>query len=394
MARVRRHDETVPRPQLDPRAVRQEELDRAANAVEDLPVRVLVLAVPVARSVRPAMYRSSFASQALLEVLGRRCGSLVRNVLDRHLGEDSRMKVLAVLPQLEIGTDPEVIARYAREIEEMGFDGVVVFDHVLGAHPDRPGGWSGPYTHESLFHEPFVLYGFLAAITKKLELVTSVIILPQRQAVLVAKQAAEVDVLSGGRMRLGVGLGWNEVEYEALGESFKTRASRIEEQIAVMRKLWTDPVVEHNGKRIRIPKAGLNPMPVQRPIPLWMGGGYKSNTSSSGPRAAGLIEPAIRRIARLADGWLTHVQPGDEGRAAIESFRSAVSEEGRDPGKVGLEGRLSAATTPRDKWPEHVAWWNEVGATHIELTTMAAKYRSIDEHLGALEHFLGVVREG
>lgn len=316
------------------------------------------------------------------------------DVFDGHLGDDDRVKLLAVLPQLEIGADADVIARYAREIEEMGFDGVVVFDHVLGAHPDRPGGWSGPYTHESMFHEPFVLYGFLAAITKTLELVTSVIILPQRQAALVAKQAAEVDVLSGGRMRLGVGLGWNEVEYEALGESFKTRASRIEEQIAVMRKLWTDPVVEHRGKRISIPRAGLNPMPVQRPIPLWMGGGYRSSTSSSGPRAAGLIEPALRRIARLADGWLTHVQPRDDGRAAIEAFRAMVGEEGRDPAKVGLEGRLSAATTPRDKWPEHVAWWTEVGATHLELNTMGAKYGTIDEHLGALEHFLAVARGG
>jgi probable F420-dependent oxidoreductase len=315
-------------------------------------------------------------------------------VLDGHLGDDDRVKVLAVLPQLEIGADPEVIARYAREIERMGFDGVVVFDHVLGAHPDRPGGWSGPYTHESMFHEPFVLYGFLAAVTKRIELVTSVIILPQRQAALVAKQAAEVDVLSGGRMRLGVGLGWNEVEYEALGESFSTRASRIEEQIVVMRKLWTDAVVEHRGKRIRIPKAGLNPLPVQRPIPVWMGGGYKSNTSSSGPRAAGIVEPALRRIARVADGWLTHVQPGDEGRTAIESFRAMVREEGRDEAKVGLEGRLSAAATPRERWPEHLAWWSEMGATHIELTTMAAKYGSIDEHLGALEHFLAVARGG
>jgi probable F420-dependent oxidoreductase len=394
VTRVRRHDQTVPGPQLNALAVRQNELDGSADAVEDLAVGVFVLVVAVTRPVRPPMDAAGFGPEASLDLVGRGDRSRVRDVLYRHLGDDDPVKVLAVLPQLEIGADPEVIARYAREIEAMGFDGVVIFDHVLGAHPDRPGGWSGPYTHESMFHEPFVLYGFLAAITKKLELTTSVIILPQRQAALVAKQAAEVDVLSGGRMRLGVGLGWNEVEYEALGESFKTRASRIEEQIDVMRKLWTDAVVEHQGKRIRIPKAGLNPLPVQRPIPLWMGGGYKSSTSSSGPRAAGLIEPALRRIARLADGWLTHVQPGDEGRAAIKAFRTMVTEEGRDQAKVGLEGRLSAAATPRDKWPEHVAWWADQGATHIELNTMGAKYGSIEEHLGSLEHFLGVARGG
>ncbi|MGH2378648.1 MAG: LLM class F420-dependent oxidoreductase [Candidatus Limnocylindria bacterium] len=297
------------------------------------------------------------------------------------------MKVLAVLPQLEIGTDPDVIARYAREVERMGFDGVVVFDHVLGAHPERPGGWTGPYTHESMFHEPFVLYGFLAATTKKLELVTSVIILPQRQAALVAKQAAEVDVLSRGRLRLGVGLGWNAVEYEALNEEFHTRGRRIEEQVAVMRKLWTDPVVEHQGKRLRVTRAGLNPLPVQRPIPVWMGGGYKAPTRE-------VIVPALRRIAAVADGWLTHAQPGDEGRAAVRTFRAMVRESGRDPAKVGLEGRVSAAATPRERWPEQVAWWREVGASHVELNTMGAKYGSIDEHLGALEHFLAAARAG
>jgi probable F420-dependent oxidoreductase len=297
-----------------------------------------------------------------------------------------RVKVLAVFPQLEIGTDPKVIARYATEIERMGFDGIVVFDHVLGAHPDRQGGWTGPYTHESMFHEPFVLYGYFAAITERVELVTSVIILPQRQAALVAKQAAEVDVLSRGRLRLGVGLGWNAVEYEALNEEFHTRGRRIEEQVEVMRKLWTTEIVEHRGKRIRIDRAGLNPMPVQRPIPVWMGGGWDRRTGT-------VIEPALRRIAKLSDGWLTHVQPGDAGRVGIETWGRLVREAGRDPATVGLEGRV-AATTARDSWPGQIGWWREMGATHVELTTMGAKYRNVDEHLGALEHFLSVARGG
>jgi probable F420-dependent oxidoreductase len=321
----------------------------------------------------------------------------MRNVLHVHLGEDRPVKVNAVFPQLEIGTDPGTIARYAREIERMGYDGIVVFDHVLGAHPDREGGWGGPYTHASMFHEPFVLYGYLAGIATRLELVTSVIILPQRQTALVAKQAAEVDVLSGGRMRLGVGLGWNEVEYEVLGEDFRTRAARLEEQVTVMRALWTEPVVEFTGRWHRIPRAGLNPLPVQRPIPIWMGGGYKSTlTSRASPasRAPGVIEPALRRVARLADGWLTHAQPGDDGRAAIELFRRLVVEAGRDPAQVGLEGRISAATAKPEDWGKAVAWWRDMAATHVELTTMGAKYRSVDEHLEALDRFIRIARAG
>lgn len=306
------------------------------------------------------------------------------------------MKVLAVFPQLDIGDDAETVARYAREVERMGYDGIVVFDHVLGAHPEREGGWGGPYTHESMFHEPFVLYGFLAALTKKVELVTSVIILPQRQTALVAKQAAEVDVLSGGRLRLGVGLGWNEVEFEALNEDFRTRAARIEEQIEVMRLLWTRPVVDFTGRWHRIAQAGLLPLPVRRPIPVWMGGGYKSaRFGHAGPdqRAPGVIEAPLRRIARIADGWLTHAQPDEDGRAAIELFKRLVVEAGRDPRSVGLEGRVPAARGAAE-WPRHVAFWREVGATHVELTTMGAKFRSIDEHLEALARFVEVARSG
>ncbi len=294
------------------------------------------------------------------------------------------VKVGAVFPQLEIGTDPADIARYARAVEDMGYDHLVIFDHVLGAHPERPGGWTGPYTHESLFHEPFVLYGYLAAITSRLELATAVIILPQRQTALVAKQAAEVDVLSRGRLRLGVGLGWNEVEYEALNEDFHSRGRRIEEQIAVMRRLWQEPVVETKGRWHTISRAGLNPLPVQRPIPVWMGGGYNV-------AARAVVEPALRRIARVADGWFTHVQPGDEGRAAIERFRALVREAGRDPDRVGLEGRVYARMGGPAEWGAPIRWFREMGATHIELSTMGARYRTLDEHLDALRRFRELV---
>lgn len=303
------------------------------------------------------------------------------------------MRLGAVFPQLEIGADPADLARYARELERMGFDHMVVYDHVLGAHPDRPGGWTGPYTHMSLFHEPFVLYGYLAAIVTRLELATAVIILPQRQTVLVAKQAAEVDVLTKGRFRLGVGVGWNEVEYEALGEDVRTRGRRIEEQIALLRRLWTEPVVDFDGRWHRISRAGLNPLPVQRPIPIWMGGGYKSNLSSSA-RAPGVVDPALRRIAALADGWLTHVQPGDEGAAAIARWRELVREAGRDATSVGLEGRVNAFRVGPEEWPREIEWWRGMKATHIELNTMNAAYGSLDAHLEALGRFAEMVRAG
>jgi probable F420-dependent oxidoreductase len=298
------------------------------------------------------------------------------------------VKVGAVFPQLEIGTDPEDIARYARGLERMGFDHLVIYDHILGAHPDRPAGWTGPYarapyTHESLFHEPFVLFGYLAAVTTRLELGTAIIVLPQRQTALVAKQAAEIDVLTKGRLRLGVGIGWNSVEFEALGEDFRSRGRRIEEQVRLMRALWTEPVVDFRGKWHRVDRAGLNPLPVQRPIPLWMGGGYDRATKT-------VVEPALRRIAKMADGWFTHVQSGDD--AAIARFRELVREEGRDPSQVGLEGRINAGTVKRDGWTAEIEWWRRMDATHVELNTMAAKYRSLDEHLEALAAFAAMAR--
>jgi probable F420-dependent oxidoreductase len=175
------------------------------------------------------------------------------------------MQIGVVFPQTEIGNDPAAIRDYAQAAVGLGFSHVLAYDHVLGANPQRPGGWSGPYTHLTPFHEVFVLFGYLAAVTHQLGLTAGVIILPQRQTALVAKQAASLDVLSGGRLRLGVGLGWNEVEYTSLNENFHNRGKRIEEQVELMRKLWTDPLVNFKGKWHTIPDAGLNPLPVQRP---------------------------------------------------------------------------------------------------------------------------------
>jgi probable F420-dependent oxidoreductase len=294
------------------------------------------------------------------------------------------MLLAAVLPQLEIGTDPDAIASYARTVEGLGYDRLVIFDHVLGADSRRPGGWNGPYDHRSMFHEPLVLYGYVAAITTRLRLATAVIVLPQRQTALVAKQAAEVDVLSRGRLILGVGIGWNAVEYEALGMSFTNRGRRIEEQIAVLRALWTQEVVDFKGRWHRIDRAGLNPMPVQRPIPIWMGGGYQARDRT-------IIEPALRRIAAIADGWFTHLPPNDDGRAGMETFRRFVQEAGRDPAKVPVEGRIQAGRGGPEQWKQGIQAFQEMGMTSVELTTMGAGYRAVDEHLEALRLFRELV---
>jgi len=294
------------------------------------------------------------------------------------------MKVGAVFPQLEIGTDPDAIAKYARTVEELGYDHLVIFDHVLGADANRPGGWTGVYDHRSMFHEPFVLYGYFAAITTRLRLATAVIVLPQRQTALVAKQAAEVDVLSRGRLTLGVGIGWNEVEYEALGESFTNRGRRIEEQIAVLRALWTQEVVDFKGRWHRIDRAGVNPLPVQRPIPIWMGGGWDRQKRA-------IVETAARRIARIADGWFTHVPVNDGSRAAMEEFRRLVEEEGRDPATFPVEARLPAAKSGAEEWKRGIETVRQLGMTSVELNTMGAGYRSLDEHLDALRRFKELV---
>jgi probable F420-dependent oxidoreductase len=281
------------------------------------------------------------------------------------------VRLHAIFPQTEIGTDPAVIARFIRDVEAMGFDGLVAYDHVLGADPDRPG-WGGPYTIESTFHEVMVLFSFAAALTTRLLLSTGVLILPQRQTALVAKQAAAIDVLSGGRLRLGVGVGWNWVEFEALGMSFKDRGKRIEEQIALLRRLWTEPSVTLEGTWHHVDRAGLNPLPVRRPIPLWMGADS---------------EVAIRRVARLGDGLFAHFAPTDEGAAEAALFWEWVKAAGRDPADVGLECRMGAKMTG-DELARAAERFRGMGATDLEMNTMRAGFTTPDEHLAAYRRFM------
>ena len=280
------------------------------------------------------------------------------------------MQIGVTFPQTEIGADPLVIRDYAQSVEGLGYSHLVAFDHVLGADPAHRPGWSG-YTWRDMFHEPFVLFGYLAALTH-LELLPAVIILPQRQTVLVAKQAAEVDVLTGGKLRLGVGVGWNPVEYEALGMDFHMRGRVEEEQIEVLRLLWSQEIVSYKGQFHTITEAGLNPLPVRRSIPIWMGG-----------RADALL----RRTARLGDGWLPQGKPDERMREAVERLQSYITEAGRDPRKVGIEARMNAREGDLDEWVRQTEGWRDLGATHISINTMGAGFKSPGEHIEAIRRY-------
>lgn len=278
------------------------------------------------------------------------------------------MRVGVTFPQTELGGDAGAVREYAERVEELGFDHILVYDHVVGADPAVHKGWNGPYDVRTTFHEPFVMYGYLAAVTRSLELVTGVIILPQRQTTLVAKQAAEVDLLSGGRFRLGIGVGWNAVEYEALGEDFGNRGKRSAEQIELLRRFWTEQSVSFDGVFHTVTGAGIAPLPVQRPIPVWVG--------AASP-------PGYQRAGRLADGWFPMMGPGpalDDARAVVES---AAVEAGRDPAAIGMEGRVdwrgdSGAAA------NGLAAWADAGASHVSVNTMGAGLKTVDEHLAVL----------
>jgi probable F420-dependent oxidoreductase len=277
------------------------------------------------------------------------------------------MRIGVVFPQTELGGDVGAVRAYVQRAEELGFTHVLAYDHVVGADPAVHTGWDGPYDVHTTFHEPMVLYGYLAAVTS-MELVTGIIILPQRQTALVAKQAAEVDLLTGGKFRLGVGIGWNRVEYEALAQDFSTRGKRMEEQIALLRRLWTEQTVTFDGSFDRVTGAGLAPMPVQQPIPVWVG--------AQSPRA-------YRRAGRLADGWFPQMAPGPQLDEARRIVTEAAAEADRDPAGLGMEGRLRWQED-QDQLATAMQQWQGAGATHLSVNTMGAGLKTVDDHLAAL----------
>ena len=293
------------------------------------------------------------------------------------------MKTGAVFPQTELGSDPAAVRDYVQAVEELGYSHMMVYDHVLGADTSHHANWQGSYTSESMFHEPFVLFGYLAGITTTIELVTAVLILGQRQTALVAKQAAEVDLLTGGRLRLGVGVGWNHVEYEALNQEFSNRGQRYAEQIRLLREFWTQEVVEFEGRYHKVDYAGVNPQPVQRPIPIWMGAGGRADPVPT--------DRVLRRVARLADGWFPQMQPGDDARATVERLKVFAKEAGRDAATIGMEPRINLGDGDPEFWQEQAEVWEDMGATHISGNTMRAGLNTPQDHINAIQQFKEVI---
>jgi probable F420-dependent oxidoreductase len=284
------------------------------------------------------------------------------------------MKLGALFPQSEIGDDPLVIRDFVQAVEDLGYDYLSVYENVTGANPDRPGGWDADFTCQDPTHTPLILFGYLAGLTKSLKFLTNVMVLPSRQTVLVAKQAAEVDILSGGRLRLGVAVGWNPLEYQAMGVDFHMRGKRIEEQIVVLRQLWTKPLVKFNGQFHQLDDTGINPLPLQRPIPIWMGG---------------VADPVLRRAARLGEGWLPPVLPAELAVEMVTRLRRYLEEAGRKPEKFGMRCRLDAGMP--SEWVTQLEMWRDLGATHAELITTEAGLKMPEGHIEVLRRFKDAV---
>lgn len=287
------------------------------------------------------------------------------------------MQLGAAFPQDKTMLDPGAVRAYAQAVEAMGYGFIHGGEHVLGVDTTNRPDWTGPYDVHNVWREPFALHGFLAACTSRVTLGTSVLVLPLRQTALVAKQAAEVDVLSNGRFRLGIGVGWNEVEFEAMGMDVHTRGRRMEEQIEVLRALWIQETVSFQGKWHTISEAGINPLPVQRPIPIWFGGGS--------------VDTALKRIARLGDGWIPPGRHGETG-PMVSRFHELLREAGRDPSSVAIAGRHNVAGGTPDDWVEAYNGWQTVGATHLSASTNGAGVTTAEQHIEALRKFMDTVR--
>jgi probable F420-dependent oxidoreductase len=286
------------------------------------------------------------------------------------------MQIGIVYPQTEYPSNPDLIRQWTLGAEAFGYRHILAYDHVLGAEPVRSGGWSGPYTYRDPFQEPFLLFSWMAALTTRIGFITGVIVLPQRQTALVAKQAATLDILCGGRFRLGVGIGWNRVEYEALGSDFSTRGRRIEEQVQLLQRLWTQEIVNFEGEWHRVDAAGLNPLPEQRPIPVWFGGH---------------AEVVLERIARSGDGWLPNYTTPMEAAQSLAILDGLLADAGRTRKDVGIEPRLLYGDGDVGRWRELVAAWEDAGATHLTLNTMRSELDGADGHLAAMERFAELI---
>jgi len=287
------------------------------------------------------------------------------------------MRIGLIYPHFEFGSDPSAIRAYAQSAESLGFAHIGADDHIIGPNPNRPGGWSGWVTYQTAFMEPLVLFGFMAAATRSIEFSTCVLLLPQRQTVLAAKQAATLDRLCGGRLRLGIGIGWNEIEYISLGKNFHNRGRRVDEQIQLLRQLWTQPLVDFHSPEHTIPDAGISPLPVQQPIPLWFGG---------------QSEAALRRMARLGDGWMPLYRSAEDARPAFDSLVGLMAQAGRPLAGFGIEARIPYSKGPGHspdpaEWRRLLAGWQALGATHASLVSTNCGLQGAQAHLQAMELF-------
>jgi probable F420-dependent oxidoreductase len=282
------------------------------------------------------------------------------------------MEIGLLYPQFEFGSDPAAIRDYAQTTEELGYSHISAYEHIIGVNPERPGGWDRPFTYETCFFEPITLFSFMAGVTQKIGYLTRVLILPQRQTALVAKQAACLDILCHGKLRLGVGLGWNEAEYIVQGEEFENRSKRMDEQIKLLRMLWASPLVNFESKWHKIPDVGINPLPLQKSIPIWIGGHS---------------EAALRRTAVFGDGWLPNDLPLVETKVAIEKLRQYTLEAGRSLEDVGIDARMDYQNGSSCDWQKEIEDWRLAGATHISLDTMGCGFRSPKDHINALRKF-------
>ena len=286
------------------------------------------------------------------------------------------MEIGAVFPHNEIGTDPQAIKDYAQGVEELGVTHLLIYDHVLGADRDRPGGFEGPYDKDIAFHEPFTTFAFIAAVTQKLDMITTVMILPQRQTVLVAKQAAELAILSNNRFKLGIGVGWNAVEYVGLNENFHDRGKRQAEQVELMRLLWESEVLEYKGNYHQIDKASINPRP-SLPVPIWFGGGAPK---------------LIQRCAELGDAWIPLMGPNDKAKAMLDEIREKRAAKGLSWEDFGVQAQAQYAGGNPELWAKHATKWRDLGASHLAIATHNAGQTDVQGHLKRIQEYLDSVQ--
>lgn len=279
------------------------------------------------------------------------------------------MRLNAIFPTRDIGGDPAKIRDWAQAAEDLGYSYIEVPDHVFGA--TARDGWTPLYNETDPFHETIAILAFLAATTRTIGLSSGVLILPQRQTGVVAKQAAEVDILSGGRLRLGVGVGWNHVEYAALGTDWKTRGARQAEQVEVMRRLWTEELVSFKGRFHDLEEVNIVPPPKQRPIPIWFGGSS---------------DAVVKRAARLGDGWMPIIPPGEEAEAKLAALRGHLETFGRNPADFGIEGWLRMHEPDPQRWAAAADGWRKLGAHMVMLYPMF-RMPTFDEQIETLRRF-------